>query len=56
MVPSRSLASIERAVVTARVARSGTVTRTSGDVEGVSEPVSVTGAAPVGIVLSRIVP
>ena len=56
MVPSRSLASIERAVVTARVARSGTVTRTSGDVEGVSEPVAVTGAAPVGIVLSRIVP
>ena len=56
MVPSRSLASIERAVVTARVARSGTVTRTSGDVEGVSEPVAVAGAAPVGIVLSRIVP
>ena len=56
MVPSRSLASIERAVVTARVARSGTVTRTSGDVEGVSESVAVTGAAPVGIVLSRIVP
>ena len=56
MVPSHSLRSIERAVVTARVARSGTVTRTSGDVEGVSEPVPVTGAAPVGIVLSRIVP
>ena len=56
MVPSRSLASIERAVVTARVARSGTVTRTSGDVEGVSEPVAVTGAAPVNIVLSQIVP
>ena len=56
MVPSRSLASIERAVVTARVARSGTVTRTSGDVEGVSEPVTVTGAVPVRIVLSRTVP
>ena len=56
MVPSHSLASIERAVVTARVARSGTVTRTSGDVEGVSEPVAVTGAAPVRVVLSRIVP
>ena len=56
MVPSRSLAGIERAVVTARVARSGTVTRTSGDVEGVSEPVPVTGAAPVSVVLSRIVP
>ena len=56
MVASRSLASIEHAVVTARVARSGTVTRTSGDVEGVSEPVAVTGAAPVRIVLSRIVP
>ena len=56
MVPSRSLASIERALVTARVARSGTATRTSGDVEGVSGPVAVTGAAPVSIVLSRIVP
>ena len=56
MVPSHSLASIERAVVTARVARSGTATRTSGDVEGVSEPVAVTGAAPVRVVLSRIVP
>ena len=56
MVPSHSLASIERAVVTARVARSGTVTRTSGDVEGVSEPVPVIGAAPVRVVLSRIVP
>ena len=56
MVPSHSLASIERAVVTARVARSGTVTRTSGDVEGVSEPVAVTSATPVRIVLSRIVP
>ena len=56
MVPSRSLASIEHAVVTARVSRSGTVTRTSGDVEGISRPVAVTGAAPVRIVLSRIVP
>ena len=56
MVPSHSLASIERAVVTARVARSGTVARTSGDVEGVSEPVPVIGAAPVRVVLSRIVP
>ena len=56
MVPSHSLESIERAVVTARVARSGTAARTSGDVEGVSEPVAVTGAAPVRVVLSRIVP
>ena len=32
MVPSQTLASVERALVTARVARSGTVTRTSGDV------------------------
>ena len=55
MIPSRSLAGIEHALVTARVARSGTVTRTSGDVEGVSEPVAVNGAAPVRIVLSRIV-
>ena len=56
MVPSLSLASVERALVTARVARSGTVTRTSGDVEGVSGPVAVADPAPVRIVLSQIVP
>ena len=56
MVPSRSLASVERVLVAARVARSGTVTRTSGDIEGVSEPVEVADPAPVRIVLSQIVP
>ena len=56
MVPSLSLASVERALVTARVARSGTVNRTSGDVEGVSGPVAVADPAPVRIVLSQIVP
>ena len=56
MVPSRSLASVERALVTARVARSGTASRTSGDIEGVSGPVAVADSKPVGIVLSRIVP
>ena len=56
MVPSKSLASVERAVVTARVARSGTANRSSGDIEGVSEPVTVADSAPVKIVLSQIVP
>ena len=56
MIPSRSLASVERVLVAARVARSGTASRTSGDVEGVAGPVAVTGAAPVGVVISRIVP
>ncbi len=56
MMPSRSLASIERVLVTARVARSGTVTRTSGDVEGIVGPIPVRGAAPVRVVLSQIVP
>ena len=56
MVPSRSLASVDRVLVTARVARSGTVNRTSGDVEGSSGPVAVADPAPVGIVLSQIVP
>ena len=56
MVPSLSLASVERALVTARVARSGTVTRTSGDVEGVAGPIAVADPAPVRIVLSQIVP
>ena len=55
MMASRSLAGVERAVVTARVARSGTVSRTSGDVEGVSEPVLVADPSPVRIVISRIV-
>ena len=56
MVPSQSLANVERALVTARVARSGTANRTSGDVEGVSEPVAVADSAPVRIVISQIVP
>ena len=56
MVPSMSLASVERVLVTARVARSGTANRTSGDVEGVSGPVAVADPAPVEIVLSQIVP
>lgn len=56
MVPSLSLASVERALVAARVARSGTVTRTTGDVEGVSGPVTVADPAPVRIVISQIVP
>ena len=56
MVPSLSLASAEHVLITARVARSGTVTRTSGDVEGVSGPVAVNDSEPVRIVLSQTVP
>ena len=56
MVPSRSLASVERVTVAARVARSGTANRTSGDVEGVAEPVAVADTAPVEVVISRVVP
>ena len=56
MVPSRSLASVERVMVTARVARSGTVTRTTGDLEGTFGPVDVTDSAPVKIVISQVVP
>ena len=56
MVPSRSLASVEHVLVTARVARSGSVTRASGDIEGVSGPVAVADSGPVSIVISRIVP
>lgn len=56
MVPSLSLASVDRVLVTARVARSGTANRTSGDVEGVSGPVAVADPTPVQIVLSKIVP
>ena len=56
MVPSRSLADVEHALVTARVARSGTANRTSGDIEGVFGPVAVADSAPVRIVISQIVP
>ena len=56
MVPSRSLASVERVMVTARVARSGTVTRTAGDLEGTFGPVDVADSAPVRIVISQVVP
>ena len=56
MVPSMSLAGVERALVTARVARSGTANRTSGDIEGISGPVTVADSAPTRIVLSQIVP
>ncbi len=56
MIPSRSLASVERALVIARVARSGTANRARGDVEGVAGPVAVADSAPVRIVISQIVP
>ena len=56
MIPSQSLAGVERVLVAARVARSGTASRTSGDVEGVAGPVAVADTAPVGVVISRIVP
>ena len=56
MVPSRSLASVERVMVTARVARSGTVTRTAGDLEGTFGPVDVADSVPVEIVISQVVP
>ena len=56
MIPSLSLATVERALVTARVARSGTANRSSGDVEGAFGPVAVADPALVRIVISRIVP
>ena len=56
MVPSRSLAGVERVMVTARVARSGTVTRTAGDLEGTFGPVEVADSGSVRIVISQVVP
>ena len=56
MIPSRTLASVERVTVAARVARSGTANRTSGDVEGVVGPVAVADTAPVEVVISQVVP
>ena len=56
MVPARTLASVEQVVITARVARSGTVTRTAGDVEGTFGPVVVAGAPRARIVISQVIP
>ena len=56
MVPSRTLASVESVTVAARVARSGTANRSSGDVEGVAGPVAVADTAPVEVVISQVVP
>ena len=56
MVPSLSLGTVERVTVAARVARSGTADRSSGDVEGVAGPVAVADSAPVEVVISDIVP
>lgn len=56
MVPSRSLASVEHVLVTARIARSGSADRTSGDIEGISGPVAVADTVPTRIVMSQVVP
>ena len=56
MLPSRSLASAEQVLISARVARSGTVTRTAGDIEGTFGPVAVADTPRAKIVISRIVP
>ena len=56
MVPSLSLASVEQVRITARVARSGTVTRTKGDIEGTFGPVAVADTPRVKIVISQVVP
>ena len=56
MVPSRSLANVEHVLVTARVARSGTANRTSGDIEGVLGPVTVAESTLARIVISQVVP
>ena len=56
MIPAQSLASVEQVVITARVARSGTVTRTEGDVEGTFGPVVVADTPRARIVISQIVP
>lgn len=56
MIPARSLASVERVVITARVARSGTATRTRGDFEGTLGPVVVADTPRARIVISQVVP
>ncbi|WP_051482827.1 c-type cytochrome biogenesis protein CcmI [Thioalkalivibrio sp. HK1] len=57
MMAGRSLSSAQTVIVSARLSLTGTVERTSGDIEGISEPMpSVGSQEPIRILLSQVVP
>ncbi len=56
MAPGMKLSSFERVVVGARIARSGTATPSSGDLQGISEPVRVLGDAVVIVTITEEIP
>ncbi len=56
MTPDMRLSRFERVVVGARIARSGTATASSGDLQGISEPVRVLGDAVVNVTIAEEIP
>ena len=56
MAPGMKLSSFERVVVGARIAKSGTATASSGDLQGISEPVRVVGDAVINVTIAEEVP
>ncbi len=56
MAGGRKLSDVDRVVIGARIAMGGTATASSGDLQGFSEPLPVTGDATVGVVISERVP
>lgn len=56
MRPSMKLSSFEQVVVGARISSSGNALPQSGDLQGNTEPMTVSGAGPVEIVINSVVP
>ena len=54
MTGALTLSSATQVVVGARVSRSGTVTPTSGDLQGLSDPLEVSANPPVTVVIDRV--
>jgi cytochrome c-type biogenesis protein CcmH len=55
MVPGRTLSSVERVVVTARVSRSGDVSASPGDLEGRTDAIPTDRSEPVELTIDRTI-
>lgn len=55
MVPGRTLSSAERVVVTARVSRSGDVSASPGDLEGVTDAIATDRNEPIDLTIGRLI-
>ncbi|MEX0607420.1 MAG: c-type cytochrome biogenesis protein CcmI [Halofilum sp. (in: g-proteobacteria)] len=53
MMPSRTISSVERVVVTARISRSGDVTPSSGDLQGRSDSVATDRSDPIELTIDQ---